>query len=774
MKRKLALLLAGLISLTALAVPASAACWDPRDVIKKAKDPNDGTAIIVAHRGLWLDHGSNLPENSLDAYIAADRSCVPAIETDVRLTKDGVPVLMHDQRLGRSTYIPGLMGTIVFDPEKKDNQIELNPHISELNFYSSNGHSGAPLRDARLLKQPFKNAAFELGNVTGYPIETVQSFYDNYIQNRLSVVVFLEVKDKKAIPEVLRTLYSDGRDYNYGAEAGKKLYATELTVIKFNALMFITPQEYREALKTARAAANAPANMPDPIAFPIYASNSLQAVVDRLKGTGSGSNIDPYNESIKKWIDDEAIRIGVEINNKQQGGILQAAYDRAVQSRKTSIGTFNAVPDYLRSNPDADLNKALPSFYNPNATVKAKDAFHEGGSAQCCFELRDLLTTEWRGKKDTRDDRYDPEWMIGSNGKRPRFKLITTDDYQTIYTEIADKGGEMDKFKTSPIDSTLLSYRRPPDGEVTDAHRIVQFLRFDAVAERWKDGTIVRDKHRADSDVAMVSRNGSIMNAVVRDVAGVGARMDIYSSNDDGKSWSAEGSVNGAFRSSTKPTFAAYNSSLWMISLDQGYNVTSRKWYAEGWSGPEIARYNGADGKFVPLQASSTPVPVTFNGELYLFFRGRPTLSNPITTKHLYYVRLHYGVGRTAEWTAPAKVEGIEFNETDPAVIAHNGKIFVFTNGVPAGAVINMHLHCSVFDGKNWITNKVVPGAEILHSPTVTLRRSRITVYFKDKITGVLYFTHMKPNVCDPRDFSPLLPVGPTQIKMTGSPAALH
>ncbi len=51
----------------------------------------------VAHRGL---HGANVPENSLAAFTAAKEAGY-AVETDVRLTKDGALVLFHDDDLNR-------------------------------------------------------------------------------------------------------------------------------------------------------------------------------------------------------------------------------------------------------------------------------------------------------------------------------------------------------------------------------------------------------------------------------------------------------------------------------------------------------------------------------------------------------------------------------------------------------------------------------------------------------------------------------------------------
>ena len=53
----------------------------------------------VAHRGLW---GNGVPENSLTSFDAAAKAGF-AIETDIYMTTDGVPVCFHDKTLERTT-----------------------------------------------------------------------------------------------------------------------------------------------------------------------------------------------------------------------------------------------------------------------------------------------------------------------------------------------------------------------------------------------------------------------------------------------------------------------------------------------------------------------------------------------------------------------------------------------------------------------------------------------------------------------------------------------
>jgi glycerophosphoryl diester phosphodiesterase len=60
----------------------------------------DRPVLVVAHRGCWKH---NAPENSLSAFKACIDIGADAIEMDVRRTRDGVLVVMHDETVDRTT-----------------------------------------------------------------------------------------------------------------------------------------------------------------------------------------------------------------------------------------------------------------------------------------------------------------------------------------------------------------------------------------------------------------------------------------------------------------------------------------------------------------------------------------------------------------------------------------------------------------------------------------------------------------------------------------------
>ena len=66
---------------------------------------DSSSVIVVAHRGDWR----NFPENSLEAIDNAIKMGVDIVELDVKRTKDGELILMHDRTLDRTTTGKGLV-----------------------------------------------------------------------------------------------------------------------------------------------------------------------------------------------------------------------------------------------------------------------------------------------------------------------------------------------------------------------------------------------------------------------------------------------------------------------------------------------------------------------------------------------------------------------------------------------------------------------------------------------------------------------------------------
>ncbi len=55
--------------------------------------------LIFAHRG----YSAALPENTMSAFLEAEKAGADGIELDVQLTKDGEIVVIHDEKVNRTT-----------------------------------------------------------------------------------------------------------------------------------------------------------------------------------------------------------------------------------------------------------------------------------------------------------------------------------------------------------------------------------------------------------------------------------------------------------------------------------------------------------------------------------------------------------------------------------------------------------------------------------------------------------------------------------------------
>lgn len=66
--------------------------------------------LILAHRG----YSAKYPENTMKSFKEAEKALADGIELDVQLTKDGVPVVIHDEKVDRTTNGTGFVKDFTF------------------------------------------------------------------------------------------------------------------------------------------------------------------------------------------------------------------------------------------------------------------------------------------------------------------------------------------------------------------------------------------------------------------------------------------------------------------------------------------------------------------------------------------------------------------------------------------------------------------------------------------------------------------------------------
>ncbi|MET0462807.1 MAG: glycerophosphodiester phosphodiesterase family protein [Chitinophagaceae bacterium] len=81
------------------------------NILQQFLHPDSKTVLVAAHRGDWR----NAPENSIHALQLSLQMGVDIMETDVRMTKDGVLVLMHDETINRTTSGKGKVSELTWD-----------------------------------------------------------------------------------------------------------------------------------------------------------------------------------------------------------------------------------------------------------------------------------------------------------------------------------------------------------------------------------------------------------------------------------------------------------------------------------------------------------------------------------------------------------------------------------------------------------------------------------------------------------------------------------
>jgi hypothetical protein len=112
-----------------------------------------GRMMSFAHRGDAMHY----PEDSIEGIISAIKMGADCIEVDVRVTKDGVPILLHDETLTRTTNYERVKGTVV-----NGIQLPTSEKIEDWTFEQ--------LRCLRLKEKDGRNSA----KLTDYVIPTLE------------------------------------------------------------------------------------------------------------------------------------------------------------------------------------------------------------------------------------------------------------------------------------------------------------------------------------------------------------------------------------------------------------------------------------------------------------------------------------------------------------------------------------------------------------------------------------------------------------------------
>lgn len=226
--KKTAIFILSLILFTALSV-GSVIAADASDI---ASDFSDGkkNIICIAHRGDW----HSFPENSAEAINAAAE--YDAVSVDVRLTADGKPVLMADEKVDRMSV----------DGEGKSVSGKVSSftlaQLKELYLRESNGGTDKKKTTCRIpeLKEIYETAAGRTAVMLNVQENDFKTVYD-YVKalGKLDETVFrINAKPQKII-ELTRDLDGVNVTGNYqgniiflATSAVKKYFAANIYTIE--------------------------------------------------------------------------------------------------------------------------------------------------------------------------------------------------------------------------------------------------------------------------------------------------------------------------------------------------------------------------------------------------------------------------------------------------------------------------------------------------------------------------------------------------------------
>jgi len=256
--------------------------------------PAAGNAYVtvLAHRGLWGKYNPDnhsVAENSRSAVVSAADHCMDAMELDVKMTRDGVPVLMHDYNLGRTTNLwTRVSGGRKYSPE---NGTGTNDTVSS--------HTAQFVQQLRLLTPDRSTTSGDFVLTVAGAITAARSHPND------APIVF-DVKTADAARAVSRVA-------NQLAQR-----PTDTMAMKVNATLY-------------KSAAAFHADVPNMRGIPVFVTNNLSQI-----------NVAQVRDA---WVGNSR-QVAIEANVKSVNGLLQGELLNWAKGRKSPVGSFNAIPDY--------------------------------------------------------------------------------------------------------------------------------------------------------------------------------------------------------------------------------------------------------------------------------------------------------------------------------------------------------------------------------------------------------------------------------------------
>jgi glycerophosphoryl diester phosphodiesterase len=284
-----------------------------------------GDVMILGHRGYWSGYNArdrSIPENSTGAIEAADAACIDGVELDVKMSSDGVPYILHDFNLGRTTNYSELRGLRRYNPYSDGTNSAYNPPLSSV-----------PAREADRLRL-LNPARTGWSNYTLPRLSGAIQWHNN---RGFSIPLIFDVKTSDAVratASLIRDLMYDGR---------------RRAAIKVNATLYQTPAAFD-------------IDAPDIQAIPVFTTNMLGKI-----------NVD---NALSFWMNPSNGTRAIEVNVKSSYGLLYREKDLVIQSGRRA-GVFHALADENKSNGNFFLNTGACCYKLSDIYFRWKPGFED-------------------------------------------------------------------------------------------------------------------------------------------------------------------------------------------------------------------------------------------------------------------------------------------------------------------------------------------------------------------------------------------------------------
>jgi len=153
-------------------------------------EPTNDVVLVAAHRGVQ----SSFPENSIAGIQMAFDIGADIVEIDVRVTKDGIPVLMHDDDIDRTTNGSGALNKFTLAELQSFRLIDTLKHSQEFKIPT--------LEEALKLKTGNAFFYLDLKNSLGELDVIIQKVMEMNAKDR----VIFYVKDIKSVRKIKKKI----------------------------------------------------------------------------------------------------------------------------------------------------------------------------------------------------------------------------------------------------------------------------------------------------------------------------------------------------------------------------------------------------------------------------------------------------------------------------------------------------------------------------------------------------------------------------------------